>query len=202
MPATSSTTGTPTISNPQQMHCQIKAQIAMLLAKVGTHMLKSQTGHKSDYDGRVLETLLFQASNYVFVDKPLLVTTQGSSVNALASNTYNQLQRRISGPYRILKVQANTVTVEKYGVLNTVSTARVPHVPVPRTDRRRNRTPYDVQQKTKVKTHNANPAKMTLLKASNTSVYVIDKRTGHFGRGCHARNVVRWYGYEPTENPV
>lgn len=108
-------------SNPQQMRLQLKTCLATLGTKVNAHMQKCQARQKFDCNRRVCKTSFIQVGNYVFVDKPSSTETKEGSAIALEKSTYNRLQQRTSGPYRILKVWVNTKIIDKHGIPNTVS---------------------------------------------------------------------------------
>lgn len=110
-------------------------------------MGKSQARYKSDYDRRVLETSSFQVGNYVFVDKPPLTTKSEESPDALAYRTYNKLQRRAADPCRILKVRANTVTIDERGSPNTVPFDHITHEPQPHRANCRINIPHDASNR-------------------------------------------------------
>lgn len=74
-----------------------------------------------DFDHRVRETSSFHFGSYVIVDKPSSAKVLGATTETLANNAYSKRQHRISGLYRILKAQSSTVTMDEYGVPDTVS---------------------------------------------------------------------------------
>lgn len=51
------------------------------------------------------------------------------SVETLGRKIYNKLQQKLVGPYRVVNVQKNTVTIEEDGQTNAVSIDRGTHAP-------------------------------------------------------------------------
>lgn len=199
MVASSLTTDSPTLSNLQQMHRRIEARLVTLRTKVATDMWESQACYKADCHCRVRETPCFKISSYVFIDKPLLDTSE-SSTDALARSTNNKLLRRTSRSHRILKVRASTVTVDEHGIPNTVSVDRVAHASSPQHNIGHYEKPHNAEQTNLHEAPSAKPASQP--HTTDTYEHVVDNFIQYLDQGRKTRYVVRCYTYRPTKDMV
>lgn len=121
-------------------------------------MEKNQARYKAGYGHSVRETPSFRVKDYDFVDKLPLATTPYRTADALAKKSYNNLQRRTSGPCRILEVRAATIVVDAHGIQNTISVDCPTHAPTVQDAGATYKTSHDERQTLNAQRPAATPA--------------------------------------------
>lgn len=194
------TTDMSTTCGLQQMHRQSKKCLARSQAKADPHMRMKQTRYAPEYDHRVHETPSLPVVSYALISKPPLTTSLRFVVDTLANNEYNTLHDQTFKPYRILKVQANTVIIDKYVIPNTVSAGHITHVSSLQTKPSPNNTMHKARSTANKETHEVKQAQQAHQKAANsTEEYVAEKIICHIWQNHLIEYVVPWYGNGPTE---
>lgn len=104
----------------------------MLKAKTEKHMQECRVPCKSDYDRHVRETPLFQACNYVIVEKPPSETASRSTTDGMAVKTYYKALRLKFGSWRFSEVGASFVAIVSYSIPIFISVDRIATDPDPK----------------------------------------------------------------------
>lgn len=198
---TSSTTDTLSASDPQQMHGQIKARLAMLQTKFDMHMRRSYARYILDYNRRARMPPSSQVGRYVSASKSLLATASESSTNDLKSSTYNYFQKEVSGLYRNKELRSDNVYVNEYDIPKTASANCITQAPALRIRRHCNKTLLKPKKTSSKDIRKAKRAEQRRQKSTNnTEKYGVDKRIRHIKKEFQIIHVVGWSGYKPSKN--
>lgn len=114
-----------TALHPRLKRKMFQARIFAIRTKVDSRMRKSQALFRQDYDPRAHKTVYFTPNTYAFVGSPSQRANLDSAVNFLSIKEYDKLWLRAWGPFRIIKAQKHTVTIDKNGIQTTVSIDRM-----------------------------------------------------------------------------
>lgn len=114
-----------------------------------------------------------QVGNYVFIDKTPLATISESSTVSFARNTFEKRQRPASGPHCILKVRANTATLDENVTQNMVGLDWVSRAPSLHNSIRHPEKRHKAKQRKTPKVTSGRPT--SLPQTTDTNVYVVKK---------------------------
>lgn len=128
---------------------------------------------------------------YVFLDKPPLANVSDSQAGTLARKPHSRFQSRKAGPFRIVSVQKNTITIDKEVLPNTISVGRVTHEPAITRQPQRATTPVPLERDlTKHSTRGK-----ALHNEKENEKYVAQRIVRHIGKWNNLRCMVRWNDY-------
>ncbi|PXF49123.1 hypothetical protein BWQ96_01072 [Gracilariopsis chorda] len=89
-----------------------------------THFGKAQKRYKADFDKSICFVRKFSPGDYVYLDRP-------PKEKHLAEDIAAKLVPRSTGPYRVIKSTGHTVTIDRDGLQDILSTDRVSMAPRP-----------------------------------------------------------------------
>ena len=174
-----------------------------VLARASEKLTHAQAQYKRQFDKTVSEPPTFLPGEEVFLDRP-----PDFSATALENEDgHRKLLPKTTGPYRIISADDNTVTIDRNGLKDTVSTDRVTRAPPqvitrltdPSVGTRREPPPVTVDPDSTVP---VTPNTVTPDGAPPPEPeYAIDRIVGH-GEDDKGRPLyrVRWYGYPPEDD--
>lgn len=142
-------------------------------------MRKSQAWYKRDYDRLVCERPPFTPNTYVFPENPPLRAKSNLAAKYFSIKEYNKLQSQTSGPFRIISVQENTVTIKDNSTPNAVSIDRV-------TQSSRVAPPLPVSNRSELAPQRQRKDKQD----SSNNEYAVERIIIHMGKGRDTKYVV------------
>ena len=121
--------GTVNVGSPAAVKRNTLNRLSYALSRAKINLTKAQHRYKRDFNKRVRTLLRVEPGQMVFVDKP--TDYEGKHQNQTDEDrTTKKLSYRRTGPYKVLKANDSTVTVEQDGLEVTVSIDRVTVDPV------------------------------------------------------------------------
>lgn len=129
-----------------------------------------------------------------YIDKPPLVVSSAGNAKKLATNSYNKLMPKVMGPFAIVIVQPNTLTINESELHNTESINPATIVPG-------NEPPINSSQRVLVEDDpptdlDANGQNIE----RNSTEYTVNRIVLHEGSGDGICYLVCWYGYPPEHD--
>ena len=161
------------------------------LSRAKVKLTKAQLRYKHDFDRRVRTLLRVEPGQMVFVDKP--ADYEGKHQDPMGEDrTTKKLSYRTTGPYKVLKANESTVTVEQDGLQVAVSIDRVTVDPVKGSGGYLNGEEHSNPV-------GDNPPGDPSQESPDPE-YVVERIVDHEGTGDTLQYRVRWYGYDAKDD--
>lgn len=107
----------------------LQQPILALREKENSHIRKFQASSKSRQDNRVRESPTYVLESCVFINIPPMQANQRTA-DAVVNQTFNELQTRATGPFKMLQVHDRMIEVEDNGIPKTVSIDQFHNTPM------------------------------------------------------------------------
>ena len=183
--------GTANAGSPAAVKRNTLNRLRYALSRAKVKLTKAQLRYKLDFDRRVRTLVRVEPGQMVLVDKP--ADYEGKHQDPMEEDrTIKKLSYRTTGPYKVLKANESTVTVEQDGLQVAVSIDRVTVDPV-------NGSGGYLNGEEHSNPVGDNPPGDPSQESPDPE-YVVERIVDHEGTGDALQYCVRWYGYDAKDH--